>query len=45
MILDTGCSPSVLAFTIDQGRITEIDAVRNPENLRTLGPGHTTMPG
>ncbi len=36
LILDTGGSPSVLAFTIDQGRITEIDAVRNPEKLRTL---------
>ena len=36
LILDTGGSPSVLAFTVDQGRITEIDAVRNPEKLRTL---------
>ena len=36
LILDTGGSPSVIAFTIDQGRITEIDAVRNPEKLRTL---------
>ena len=36
LILDTGGSPSVLAFTIDQGRITEIDAVRNPEKLSTL---------
>jgi RNA polymerase sigma-70 factor, ECF subfamily len=45
LILDTGGSPSVLAFTIDHGRITDIDAVRNPEKLRTLGPGHTTMPG
>ena len=36
LILDTGGSPSVLAFTIDHDRITEIDAVRNPEKLRTL---------
>ena len=37
LILDTGGSPSVIAFTIDRGQITEIDAVRNPEKLRTLG--------
>jgi len=36
LILDTGGSPSVIAFTIDHDRITEIDAVRNPEKLRTL---------
>jgi RNA polymerase sigma-70 factor, ECF subfamily len=36
LILETGGSPSVIAFTIDQGRITEIDAVRNPEKLGTL---------
>jgi RNA polymerase sigma-70 factor, ECF subfamily len=36
LILETGGSPSVIAFTIDRGRITEIDAVRNPEKLRTL---------
>jgi RNA polymerase sigma-70 factor (ECF subfamily) len=37
LILDAGGSPSVIAFTIDDGRITEIDAVRNPEKLQTLG--------
>lgn len=28
--------PSVISFTLDNGRITEIDVVRNPEKLRTL---------
>jgi len=36
LVLDTGGSPSVIAFTIDHDRITEIDAVRNPEKLCTL---------
>ena len=36
LLLDTGGSPSVIAFTVDRGRITEIDVVRNPEKLNTL---------
>ena len=36
LLLDTGGIPSVVAFTIDRGRITEIDVVRNPEKLGTL---------
>jgi hypothetical protein len=29
-------APSVVSFTLDRGRITEIDIVRNPEKLGTL---------
>jgi RNA polymerase sigma-70 factor (ECF subfamily) len=36
LLLETGESPSVIAFSIDQGRISEIDVVRNPEKLGTL---------
>jgi len=36
LLLDTGAYPSVIAFSIDQGRISEIDVVRNPEKLGTL---------
>jgi RNA polymerase sigma-70 factor (ECF subfamily) len=36
LLLDTGGSPSVIAFTLDGGRITGIDAVRNPDKLSTL---------
>ena len=36
LLLDTGQYPSVIAFIIDQGRISEIDVVRNPEKLGTL---------
>ena len=36
LLLDTGEYPSVIAFSIDEGRIREIDAVRNPEKLGTL---------
>jgi RNA polymerase sigma-70 factor, ECF subfamily len=32
--LDTGGSPSVVAFMLDGGRIVEIDIVRNPAKLR-----------
>ena len=42
LLLDTGASPSVIAFTLDGGRITEIDAVRNPDKLTTLA---RVMPG
>ncbi len=38
LLMETGGSPTVIAFTLDQGRISEIDLVRNPEKLRTL-PG------
>lgn len=36
LLLDTGEYPSVIAFSIDRGRISEIDVVRNPEKLGTL---------
>jgi len=36
LLLDTGQYPSVIAFIIDHGRISEIDVVRNPEKLGTL---------
>jgi RNA polymerase sigma-70 factor (ECF subfamily) len=36
LLLETGEYPSVIAFSIDQGRISEIDVVRNPEKLGTL---------
>ena len=36
LLLDTGEYPSVIAFSIDQGRINEIDVVRNPDKLGTL---------
>ena len=36
LLLDTGEYPSVIAFIIDRGRISEIDVVRNPEKLGTL---------
>jgi RNA polymerase sigma-70 factor, ECF subfamily len=40
LLLETGEYPSVIAFSIDQGRISEIDVVRNPEKLGTvLGSG------
>lgn len=29
---------SVLSFMVDDGRITRIDVVRNPEKLRRVGP-------
>ena len=36
LLMETLGSPSVVAFTLNQGRITEIDVVRNPEKLGTL---------
>ncbi|HET7047266.1 MAG TPA: RNA polymerase sigma factor SigJ [Solirubrobacteraceae bacterium] len=40
LLLETGEYPSVIAFNVDQGRISEIDVVRNPEKLGTvLGSG------
>jgi len=36
LLLETGEYPSVIAFSIDQGRISEIDVVRNPEKLGTV---------
>ena len=36
LLLDTGQYPSVIAFSVDQGKINEIDVVRNPEKLGTL---------
>ena len=34
--METRGSPSVIAFTLDRGRISEIDVVRNPDKLGTL---------
>jgi RNA polymerase sigma-70 factor (ECF subfamily) len=36
LLVETQGSPSVVAFTLNQGRIIEIDAIRNPEKLTTL---------
>ena len=36
LLMQTSGSPTVIAFTLDRGRITEIDLVRNPEKLGTL---------
>jgi len=36
LLMETRGSPSVVSFTLDRGRIIEIDSVRNPEKLRTL---------
>ncbi len=36
LLLEIHGAPSVISFTLDQGRITEIDIVRNPEKLGTL---------
>jgi RNA polymerase sigma-70 factor (ECF subfamily) len=38
LMLDTGGTPSVIAFTLNQGRITAIDIIRNSEKLKML-PG------
>jgi RNA polymerase sigma-70 factor, ECF subfamily len=35
LLLDTA-QPSVISFTVDGGRIKEIDVVRNPEKLKSL---------
>jgi RNA polymerase sigma-70 factor, ECF subfamily len=36
LLMETGGSPTVIAFTLDDGRISEIDLVRNPDKLGTL---------
>jgi RNA polymerase sigma-70 factor, ECF subfamily len=36
LLLETPDTPSVLSFTLDGGRITAIDVVRNPTKLSTL---------
>jgi RNA polymerase sigma-70 factor, ECF subfamily len=36
LVMETRGSPSVIAFTLDRGRISEIDVVRNPDKLGTL---------
>ncbi len=42
LLVETREWPSVISFTLDQGRITEIDVIRNPEKLRSLaGPEQT----
>lgn len=40
---DGGGVLTVVAFTVDRGRITALDAIRNPDKLTALpeaGPGH-----
>jgi len=44
LLLEMRDSPSVVSFTVDQGRITEIDVVRNPEKLRTLAGTPVSIP-
>lgn len=36
LLVETGGSPSVASLTVDGGRISAIDIVRNPEKLETL---------
>ena len=36
LVLRLGDSTSVVSFTLDGGRITEIDVIRNPDKLRAL---------
>jgi len=36
LLLDTHRGPTVFSFTLDRGRIIEIDAIRNPDKLGTL---------
>jgi RNA polymerase sigma-70 factor (ECF subfamily) len=36
LIVEAPGSLAVMSFTVDEDRITEIDAVLNPEKLRTL---------
>jgi RNA polymerase sigma-70 factor (ECF subfamily) len=38
LVRDWGGATSVMAFIVDDGRITEIDIVRNPDKLRGLDP-------
>jgi RNA polymerase sigma-70 factor (ECF subfamily) len=44
LLLETGGAPSVIAFTLDQGRITAIDVIRNPEKLKTLRDARPNTP-
>ena len=36
VLLEIGRDPSVIAVTIDGGRITSLDVMRNPDKLTTL---------
>ena len=36
LLMEAHGSPSVVAFILNEGRISEIDVIRNPEKLRTL---------
>jgi RNA polymerase sigma-70 factor (ECF subfamily) len=46
LLVETRDWPSVMSFTVDDGRITEVDVIRNPEKLRSLGgtPVHVSRP-
>ena len=35
--MEIGGGPSVIAMTIDRGRITTVDVMRNPDKLTTIG--------
>ena len=37
LLLQIGSDRSVVAVTIDGGRITSLDIIRNPDKLATLG--------
>lgn len=36
LLIDQGGEPTVVAFSLDRGRIREIDVIRNPDKLRHL---------
>jgi RNA polymerase sigma-70 factor (ECF subfamily) len=44
LLVDTPDWPTIVSFTVDHGRITEIDFIRNPEKLRTLARITVTGP-
>ena len=37
LLMEIGDGPSVITMTIDRGRITTVDVMRNPEKLTTIG--------
>ena len=38
LLVETQDWPTIVSFTVDQGHITEIDFIGNPEKLGTLAP-------
>jgi RNA polymerase sigma-70 factor (ECF subfamily) len=45
LLMETNGSPGVVTFTLDRGRITAIDSVRNPEKLGMLSDASMTRDG